>query len=559
MWPFTLMSEKLRYADIMLCCDCPYPIWGVGAPWDDVKEVEACITSATAEEVFVHWETNGYWSCWRFARAVKRVEVGTTSMGRVASWTFRLSQPTNRQTSLRRRASRNLNFPQMLAVPTLKRLSPAFKTQYQCESRKLLRALLRECTYLPDSFARQQIAEQLLSRFRTSQSKGCTALETATNREESPRARHKALNELNELQKKGHKALRRLQRANDGEIKPLLNVLHYTYGRAGKRRHELLAPLLVPDEPAADAIVMAERAQKPTNWDLSTVPLPDIFDFPRGTIRDTINYRVSERYGKLRSLLVSQIRSPPPDEAQTRLKMPGFSMPAKNIWARPMPRKRVKNMARKKRAEILSKALPPLPEHEWNRLQGLIAGTIRWEGPVPRRKRVTAIPDPITSFDVEKVLRLRDASKEGTFAQSYTPSSESGLENAPDLTQQSKARTQLAPSDAWLLDETNNGAVIQQMLEDDLKLLHLNKRTVIPGLRGHQITHRFMKRLWLKVFQQCPLMTQIESSGKWQVTWGFAPEQKPNRDLSAFSMLFDVPTQPTSRPASQKQPKRSIL
>ena len=45
---------------------------------------------------------------------------------------------------------------------------------------------------------------------------------------------------LDYLLAQGRKSLRRLRRANLGDVKAIQTVLNQTYGRVGKRKHELL-------------------------------------------------------------------------------------------------------------------------------------------------------------------------------------------------------------------------------------------------------------------------------------------------------------------------------
>ena len=45
---------------------------------------------------------------------------------------------------------------------------------------------------------------------------------------------------LDSLRKYGRKWLKRLKRANLGDVKAIQTVLNHTYGRTGKRRHQLL-------------------------------------------------------------------------------------------------------------------------------------------------------------------------------------------------------------------------------------------------------------------------------------------------------------------------------
>src|ERR1700761_2170758 len=93
---------------------------------------------------------------------------------------------------------------------------------HQEYGRHLFRALIRECTYLPDVFARQWMRQHIASRFRTyvfktwqHQQKGKIDIEQR----------------LKEKREEARKALSSLQRANAGHMKCLLKVLFMAYGR----------------------------------------------------------------------------------------------------------------------------------------------------------------------------------------------------------------------------------------------------------------------------------------------------------------------------------------
>lgn len=205
----------------------------------------------------------------------------------------------------------------------------------QDEARHLLRAILRQATYLPDSQARKYIASHALGRFR----------------DYLPHVKPLAvLEQRRDIQvKKGRKALSELKRANAGELKPLVKILHLTYGRIGKRRRELLKPLL-PVQDSADG--------PPT--------LPSLND-------------------KLKALLLSQMRTAPPPVTRPNPRTLTLKLPELNTWERPMPRKRVANMTQDWYASMLHRVVSPLPEHEWERLRRLALGLEKFRGTVLRR------------------------------------------------------------------------------------------------------------------------------------------------------------------------------
>jgi len=96
---------------------------------------------------------------------------------------------------------------------------PLFTVQQCNESRHLFRAILREATYLPDQQARIYVATHAAARFRE-YSPGHKPDDVLKQR------RHSQLDNA-------RKSLSELRRANQGELKPLLKLLHLTYARIG--------------------------------------------------------------------------------------------------------------------------------------------------------------------------------------------------------------------------------------------------------------------------------------------------------------------------------------
>lgn len=261
-------------------------------------------------------------------------------------------------------------------VPKSKQARPSPWTAQQLdEARHLLRAILREATYLPDSQARTYVRTHALSRFK----------------DHTPGERSiSVLIEKRDVQiKAAQKTLHFLARANDGELWPLRKVLLNAYGRAGKRRHELLRPLIhVPDSLADtdDGTISNKQTMSNVNDGPSTL------DHTLGGAE-----RLPQLTDKLYKLLQSQVFAAPPDTTRRNPRRLAPQIPELNAWKRPMPRKRVVNMTKKWYASMLKSALPPLPTDEWERLQDLATGKRVFAGPIGRRTR--AKPSHREGFD----------------------------------------------------------------------------------------------------------------------------------------------------------------
>lgn len=368
----------------------------------------------------------------------------------------------------------------------------------------LLRSLLRECSYLPDDHVRRWVKQHVLSSFYAN----------TTVKDEG-----RLLKKFGD----GRQNLSLLRRAAEGDSKALLRVLMMAYGRIGKRRRELLAPLLGRERAEAEdkgwnGVVMdlvlgrgesrvlegtgleqAERvstpliASPPPN---STMPAPKP---PKPTDSAFLGHDLSSamraqqpayptklpfldpgspapkpkisaqepeakptRYkfepeplpDKLSALLNSQIQHAPPTLTRINPRRINPVIPEENAWLRPMPINRVKNMHKKHYALLLSRALPPLPSDEWQRLRDLASGVLRVEVPRARRKRAGASGLWDEKGKLETVLR--------------------------------------------------HGKVPVGVLEKEREVV---------------MTARKTRRLYAQVFSQCPVMHCDEKKG-WKVRWG---------------------------------------
>ena len=219
----------------------------------------------------------------------------------------------------------------------------------------LFRGLLRESTYLPDPAARQYLHGHIVARFRDYHPR--STLPFSSRRQKSVALVQQRLPSLLRSARRG---LVFLCRANDGHVRHLAKILAMTYGRVGKRRHELLEDLKIPDIPVDQAAV--EKLSEPAN---QAVPRP------------------SE---KLMALVKSQAkrRLLPFSRSNTPRLKP--EIPEVNSWGRPMPIRRVRNFKRRWYAETLDRIMPPLPEAEWDRLRMRASGQLPLRSPVARRK-----------------------------------------------------------------------------------------------------------------------------------------------------------------------------
>ncbi|KAL8665686.1 MAG: hypothetical protein Q9202_001996 [Teloschistes flavicans] len=253
--------------------------------------------------------------------------------------------------------------------PQAKSLQPTTHITNHRETILLYRALLRQSTYLPDHAARKYIWSHITSRFHAYH-----RINVAPDGRISHLRRGKKV--LDAL-KDARKALKYLQRANDGHIQHLNTVLAMTYGRVGRRKRELISKLQTPN-PLADDVSVALLSQQITAQKLGygSTKVPQLTDEALAVLKSQIQEGSSRFY---RAVLKS---SKP-------------KVPEVNAWGRRFPERRRVNFVKRWYATTLERLMPPLPAEEWERLRGLATGKTQWEGVVPLRPLGTSSrPEP---------------------------------------------------------------------------------------------------------------------------------------------------------------------
>jgi hypothetical protein len=337
---------------------------------------------------------------------------------------------------------------------------------HRISSRHVLRGILRECTYFPDQFAASWIRQHALMRFRTYEAKN---KKHASDEEHNKR--------LETIRRKSRQGLYQMRRANEGDRKMLLKALSMAYGRVGKRRRELLSPLLPVVSSSEDSGAFSDDHLDDAEYDSSqtspkatesrTATSTRDKQSSKGRTDGPVKTQVKEFVAglplELRTLVQSQITASPPTIARRNPRRLGVEIPELNTWYKPMPAVRVKNQLSKWYATLLSSVQPPLPEQEWLRLRDLALGNTRAEPPIPRRVQLTPPPSVLEMT----VMR---------------------------------------------------GKLPEELLRKDY---------------AHKMTPRFMRRVWADVFSQCPLMKYDSTNGSWKVTWGHHALQSQSESAGA--------------------------
>lgn len=370
------------------------------------------------------------------------------------------------------------SLPIRLSKPNPQAQGPVWDTLHP---RHLFRALLRQCTYLPDQSARRWLQEYVILRFR----KYCPR--PPIHPELIARLEHEA--DRKWLIKRALKGLRFLERANDGHPVHLGKILAMTYGRVGKRRRQLVAQLTL-ENPSIESTTIYDQGPVLGN--------------------------------QLKALVISQMKYPDKSLKGDKLSLKP-RIPEINTWGRPIPVNRVRNLKSEWYAELLDIIMPPLPEEEWDRLRGLASGRISWDGPVPRRKTAST-GDEVKSVNEHDEPRI-DVDQIGTSRKSDDSVADSNLVGWQDDTS--------SPSGTRVDDPISiSGESLQHLKEGPRRRLNTNP---------HELTPRFMRRRWAEVFALCPTMAWDSVQNNWNVKWGFlyTKDESANLGPVVYKGLFD--------------------
>ncbi|KAL1386357.1 hypothetical protein HDK64DRAFT_275212 [Phyllosticta capitalensis] len=401
-------------------------------------------------------------------------------------------------------------------------------------SKRLLRALLREATYLPDPAARQFVRRHVLSAFDNYR------VDPATPDSKLDNLKFSA-GRIREKFRQARKGLGQLRRANEGEIRPLERILSWTYGRRGPLRYELLRKhLLVPDDVHGQQAVDLHYDQL-----LKSDPrvvldgLPGaVVEVPRKNpieAEEPRVFEISPRYPRLKGFIEATVRNSHLIVSRSaKLKRTKFSVPARNTWQRPMPLNRARNQVEEWYANVLDKIQPPLKTEDWERLRGLVLGDIAWEGPRPRRPRALEMEAHWSQYDVDKLIRYGFSAGDYRLDLSlrHLRLSEEGTKEEKVARLAQAARSHLNPDDLYLGQDSLHPAASEKLLRHQLEIERLP--TKMPGKdRAVRITCRSMRRLWAKIFAQCPVMWYDEGKKKWDAKWGSSLLSDPDSNFEA--------------------------
>lgn len=371
-------------------------------------------------------------------------------------------------------------------------------TTPQLKSLHLLRALLREATYLPDAHARAYFRRYIVHRFKAYQPAQNATASSFTSAVDKYRHRSFKRRQLSiivsrtvQQQGKAQKALNYLRRANQGELLCLRKVLYFAYGRVGRRKYALLSNLLKPD-----TITDGGRVLDPSDL-AGPSPLQKLYrsnkqylsylDAPKTANKDVYHLAVSNRYSRLRCVLKSQVQKD--ISIDREIKRPYFHTPMLNTWLRPMPLRRARNNVRRWYATTMTRLLPPLPTEEWDNLRDMIC----------RAKRVS-IP-----------------------------------------------KRRARPAEHKMTDAISEGLALSKLSKADRP-----SRSLHP----HVVTPRFMCRMYQRLLRLCCKLEFDTERKHWVATWGDAVQLHSNTlSSTADASLFEGVDAHGRLPVTKKKQK----
>ncbi|KAL1955227.1 hypothetical protein VTO42DRAFT_8886 [Malbranchea cinnamomea] len=257
--------------------------------------------------------------------------------------------------------------------------------------RSLYRLLLRECTYLPDPIAREYMHDYVRTSFRV----------FTYPPPDKPRFTVKPA-QLPKKHRRARNLLSLLSRANEGYLKPLERVLLLSYGRVGKRRRELLRPLLREDNATEEQGPQHDRKRLRASHGIPPLNFESDSFQPPSALMTLLKSQAKQREivnSKLRPV-VKQFTPPVPET---------------NIWGRPTPKKRKVNIRKRWYATLLDSALPFLPERDLGILQGLATGREEWKPPKRRAKVGSGQAEPESRPALTAAFIVQGAPKGDTF------------------------------------------------------------------------------------------------------------------------------------------------
>lgn len=354
------------------------------------------------------------------------------------------------------------------------------------------RHLLREASYLPpvcQAYARDQIRARFRLHHHDPPADPATKLRFR-------RARHD---------------LRHLRGANHGLVSNMLRILLLTYGRIGKRRRVLMhnfGALTLPADTEALAAQLQQQEQK-EEAEAEAVGGGDGEKKKKKKKRKR-DWLDGWDVHKLHALATSQARrtfwSVRAYIKGNKLK-PEEEIPAQNSWGRPLSMRLTRSKLRKWYRHLIERLMPPVARGEWDTLRLLATGGADrslWAMPV-RRPQGRAAPWRRGDEDVVRTgEELGWGVRRAWDWRAYATTPVRAVERGSSRSQ--KARTGEEGEAPYGLGQPIGVRSLDRL--------------------------RIWTRLYAKVFEMTPVMTEEEASGpgdkrRWDIEWGQVTKEGP--------------------------------
>ncbi|KAF2228294.1 hypothetical protein BDZ85DRAFT_14142 [Elsinoe ampelina] len=329
----------------------------------------------------------------------------------------------------------------------------AYTSEQLAVARHCYRAILREASYLPDPWSRQYVKLCAQHRFRKAPPR-------------YPAKARPAELQLGYVVADTRKHVRQLVKANKGETGALEKIMRLAFGRTGKRRHELLSPLLGGCE--------YRDVQKPPTLSKA-----------------------------MHALLISQVVNKPPTTGRSNPRSLKATVPdynELNAWSHPVSERRAIRKAKVALYDMFDRVQVPPPEDQWNFLHKIIVegGTVP---AVPEYRVRTKPMGDETEHEIEDHV-----------------DGESAI---------IAAGKQLVLLSRILLGKQPEKQVASaEYVFERLRRHRCPETWYYSGVkynnnpRSLTITPRLMRRRYQAVFAQCPRIQYDTNNDKWIVQWG---------------------------------------
>ncbi|KAH7376923.1 hypothetical protein B0T11DRAFT_315100 [Plectosphaerella cucumerina] len=273
-------------------------------------------------------------------------------------------------------------------------MQPRLELALPVDPRHLYRHLIREASYLP-GICRPFVNTRIRAGFVRSKE----AIYQGRRKQPPPTG-------LDDPQTKaihhGLRQLRGLRAVNLGDTMRIDRLMHHVFGRSGKRRRELLVPLLRPPTPRDSAELQKhleqQKAGPPVDSNGKQLPMrrPDGWD--KTKVLKHVQSQIKHQSTTSPSVWM-RIGNQTPHNPQREL----IKLPPVDHFGKPINERRVRKAMERWWKAAATKLAPPVEKSEWERLRAAAAGELPehdWKF-APRRPIARSLEAPTPAVTSE--------------------------------------------------------------------------------------------------------------------------------------------------------------